>query len=162
MNKLRQAINSGRISSTQDKNIEVLFDDGSSHTEKGRLEFSSMIVDQATGAISLRAVVDNPKFDLLPGMFVRVRVPVADANNTIKVPQKAVTVAASGPEVYMIQEQKLVPVKVELGPMSGDFWIIKSGLKTGDRVVISDTTMVKSLGVPVVGMTEKEMQAARQ
>ncbi|RDE24514.1 efflux RND transporter periplasmic adaptor subunit [Motiliproteus coralliicola] len=159
--RIRQAMNAGLISGPDDKNIEINLGDGTIYPEKGQLEFSSMEVDEATGAISLRAVVDNPDFVLLPGMFVRVKVPVATTNNVIKVPQKAVNITPKGPEVYMVKDSKLVPVKIELGPMTGEYWFVRSGLNHGDRVVVSDTSILKTMaGAQFVGMTSAEMQDA--
>ncbi|WP_421863513.1 efflux RND transporter periplasmic adaptor subunit [Motiliproteus sp.] len=159
--RIRQAMNAGLISGPDDKNIEINLGDGTVYPEKGQLEFSSLEVDEATGAVSLRAVVDNPNFVLLPGMFVRVKVPVATTNNVIKVPQRAVNITPKGPEVYMVKDGKLTPVKIELGPMTGEYWFVRSGLNNGDRVVVSDTSILKTMaGAQFVGMTAAEMQNA--
>ena len=159
--RIRQATQAGRLANTENNNIEILFSDGSSYPQKGKLEFSSMEVDQATGAISLRAVVENPDSVLLPGMFVRVKVPVATTNNVVKVPQKAVTITPQGPQVYLIADGQLKPQILELGPMTGDNWYVRSGLDAGARVVVSDTSILKTIpGARFVGMTLQEMQAA--
>ncbi|MGB1239364.1 MAG: efflux RND transporter periplasmic adaptor subunit [Pseudomonadales bacterium] len=158
---IREATSAGKLTNTKNKNIEILFSDGSHYPHKAHLEFSSMSVDQATGAISLRAVVDNPDSSLLPGMFVRVKVPVATTQNTLKVPQKAVNITPQGAQVFLVKDKKLAPVNVVLGPMSGEFWYIKSGLSANDRVVTSDTTILGTLpGASFVGMTAQEMKAA--
>jgi len=159
--RIRQATQAGLVSGPDDKNIEIHLGDGTVYPERGRLEFSSMDVDQDTGSISLRAVVENPERVLLPGMFVRVKVPVATTNNVVKVPQKAVNITSQGPEVFMVKDSKLVPVRIELGPMTGDNWFVRSGLNAGDRVVVSDTSILKTMaGAQFVGMTAQEMQAA--
>ena len=161
INKLRQAMNEGRLKDIKDTKLEILFDDGTVYPETGKLEFSSMVVDRETGSTSLRAVVDNPKSVLLPGMFVRVKVPVATTNNIIKVPQKSVTITTTGAEVFLIKDGNLTPVKITLGPMTGESWFVKSGLNSGDQVVLSDTAILKNIpGAKFVGMTQKQMQAA--
>ena len=161
VNRLRQAMNAGRLTDTKMTNLEILFDDGNVYPEKGQLEFSSMVVDRETGSTSLRAVVDNPKSILLPGMFVRVKVPVATTNNIIKVPQKSVTITPTGAEVFLIKDGNLAPVKITLGPMTGESWFVRSGLNNGDQVVLSDTTILKNIpGAKFVGMTQEQMQAA--
>ncbi len=161
VNRLRQAMNAGRLTDTKMTNLEILFDDGNVYPEKGQLEFSSMVVDRETGSTSLRAVVDNPKSVLLPGMFVRVKVPVATTNNIIKVPQKSVTITPTGAEVFLIKDGNLAPVKITLGPMTGESWFVRSGLNNGDQVVLSDTTILKNIpGAKFVGMTQEQMQAA--
>ncbi len=154
-------MNAGRLTDTKMTNLEILFDDGNVYPEKGQLEFSSMVVDRETGSTSLRAVVDNPKSVLLPGMFVRVKVPVATTNNIIKVPQKSVTITPTGAEVFLIKDGNLAPVKITLGPMTGESWFVRSGLNNGDQVVLSDTTILKNIpGAKFVGMTQEQMQAA--
>ncbi len=161
VNRMRQAMNAGRLKDTKMTNLEILFDDGNVYPEKGKLEFSSMVVDRETGSTSLRAVVDNPNFVLLPGMFVRVKVPVATTNNIIKVPQKSVTITPTGAEVFLVKDGNLTPVKISLGPMTGEDWFVRSGLNNGDRVVLSDTSILKNMaGAKFAGMTKKEMQAA--
>jgi membrane fusion protein (multidrug efflux system) len=159
--RIRQATSAGRLTNTKNKNIEILFSDGSAYEKKGHLEFSSMTVDQATGAISLRAVVDNPKNSLLPGMFVRVKVPVATTNNTIKIPQKAVNITGQGAKVFIVKDKKLIALNVQLGPMKGDSWFVKAGLNIGDKVVLSDTSIIKTIpGATFIGMTAQQMKAA--
>ena len=106
--KIRQATAAGRLSDTKDIAIDVSFSDGSPYEHKARLEFSSMSVDKATGAIALRAVIENPQNRLLPGMFVRVKVPIAKTNNIIKVPQKAVIISGRGAQVFLVKDKKLV------------------------------------------------------
>ncbi len=143
------------------KNIQVSFSNGSQYPHLAKLEFSSMSVDQATGAISLRAVVENPDSALLPGMFVRVKMPINSASSQVLVPQKAVKITPQGASVHIVSDKKLVPVAVELGAMNGTNWFIKSGLKQGDRVVVSDTSILGTLpNAQFIGMTGAEMQAA--
>ncbi len=146
------------IEQTNNKNITILFDNGQSYPEKGQLQFSSMNIDQSTGSASLRAIVSNPNKQLLPGMFVRVRMPILDKKDVIKVPQKAVQILSNGPAVFIVKNNQLVPLSVDLGEMAGTSWIINSGLKTGTRVVISDITFPLQTRSPVVGMTKQEMQ----
>lgn len=159
--RIRQATSAGQLTGTTNKNIEILFADGSIYNKRGHLEFSSMTVDKATGAISLRAVVDNPNNSLLPGMFVRVKVPVATTNNIIKVPQKAVNITDQGAQIFVVKDKKLIPVNVQLGPMKDDSWFVIAGLNNGDRVVLSDTSIVKTIpGATFIGMTAQQMKAA--
>lgn len=158
---IRQATSAGKLTDTGNNNIEILFGDGSAYPKKGKLEFSSMVVDQATGAIALRAVVDNPNKSLLPGMFVRVKVPLASTNNLIKIPQKAVNITPQGALVFLVKDKKLVPTNIQLGTMTDDSWFVQAGLNSGDKVVISDTTIVKGIpGATFIGLTAQQMQAA--
>ncbi len=143
------------------KNIQVSFSDGSQYPHLAQLEFSSMSVDQATGAIALRALVENPDSALLPGMFVRVKMPIDSASSRLFVPQKAVKITPQGASVHIVRDKKLTPVAVELGEMNGTHWFIKSGLKVGERVVVSDTSILGTIpNAQFIGMTGAEMQAA--
>ena len=161
VNRLRQARKAGRLTDAKNTNLEISFDDGTIYPDKAQLEFTSMTVDRETGSTSLRAVVNNPDSVLLPGMFVRVKVPVATTNNIIKVPQKSVSITPTGAEVYLIKDGNLAPVKISLGPMTGESWFVQSGLNNGDQVVLSDTTILKNIpGAKFVGMTEEQMKAA--
>ncbi len=159
--KIRQATSAGSLSDANDINIAVSFSDGSAYEHQAQLEFSSMSVDKTTGAIALRAVVDNPNNRLLPGMFVRVKVPIAKTNNIIKVPQKAVNITGQGAKVFIVKDNKLVMTDVTLGPMTGDSWFVQSGLNKGDKVVMSDTTILKNIpGATFIAMTAQQMKAA--
>jgi len=161
VNKLRQAMNEGRLKDITSTKLEILFDDGTIYPETGKLEFSSMVVDRETGSTSLRAVVNNPNSVLLPGMFVRVKVPVATTNNIIKVPQKSVTITPTGAQVFLIKDGNLASISITLGPMTGENWFVKSGLNNGDQVVLSDTAILKNIpGAKFVGMTKEQMQSA--
>jgi membrane fusion protein (multidrug efflux system) len=152
--------NQGTNTSTL-KNIQVSFSNGSQYPHLAQLEFSSMSVDQATGAISLRAVVENPETALLPGMFVRVKMPTNTASSQLYIPQKAVKITPQGASVHIVRDKKLTPVSIVLGAMNGTNWFIKSGLKSGDRVVVSDTSILGTLpNAQFIGMTGAEMQAA--
>lgn len=159
--KLKNALKKDDVSDSESNLIEIQFDDGSFYSEKGTLEFSSMSVDPTTGAITLRAVVDNPNQDLLPGMFVRVVIPVIDAENVLKVPQKSVEVTSTGTVVSVIEEGALKKVPVTLADMTEDgFWIVVDGLKAGDRVIVTDPTTAGMSGMPLVGKTAEELAKA--
>ncbi len=149
--RIRQALKNENINQSSSTEVEIKLGD---HVlqQKGMLEFAAMEVDAATGALSLRAVVDNPNRELLPGMFVRVKVPVATANQVIKVPQKAVEITPNGAVVYTVVDSQLSPLPIELGPMADGDWVVKSGLTVGTQVVVSDITLPKSMQMPVMPM----------
>ena len=97
MLRLQQAVKAGKLKKAESAKVELLLEDGSIYPQPGKLLFSDLAVDPATGAVSLRADFPIRKHELLPGMFVRIRFPQAVADNAIRVPQRAVQGGPAGP-----------------------------------------------------------------
>lgn len=118
--------------------VTLLLDDGSEYGYPGRLLFSEASVDETTGMVSLRAEFPNPNRDLLPGMFARARVIQAIRENAIMVPQRAVTRGAGGAgNVMVIDESNHAQARtIQTSEAIGDQWLVTSGLKAGERVII--------------------------
>ncbi|MBK9161460.1 MAG: efflux RND transporter periplasmic adaptor subunit [Nitrosomonadales bacterium] len=136
--RLRRSISDGRLKRAESAKVELLLEDGSVYPQDGRIFFADMAVDPATGSVSLRAQFPNPKRELLPGMFVRIRFPEAVAQNAIRIPQRAVQSGPEGQFVMMVgPESKAVPVPVKTGGMAGGDFLIASGLKGGEQVVVN-------------------------
>jgi membrane fusion protein (multidrug efflux system) len=134
---LREAIKSGRWRSATKARMELLLEDDSVYALPGKLLFSDLSVDPNTGAVSLRAEFPNPKKDLLPGMFVRVRYAQAKADKLISLPQRAVQLSPAGASVLVVGEDgKVAPRPVKLGGMSGSTWTVISGLSGGEQVIV--------------------------
>ncbi len=136
--RLQQAIKAGKVKRAGDTRVELVLEDGSVYAHPGKLQFADLAVDPNTGSIQLRAEFPNPKRELLPGTFVRVRVPQALMDNTIKLPQRAVQSNSSGQFVMVVDKDGKVsaqPVKAE--GMSGADWIIAEGLKGGEQVIVN-------------------------
>jgi membrane fusion protein, multidrug efflux system len=144
--------------------VTLLFDDGSEYGHSGKLLFSEVSVDQSTGMVSLRAEFPNPKHELLPGMFARARVVQAVKENAITVPQRALTRAAGGAgSVMVIDETDHARLRiVQTGEATGDKWVITSGLKAGERVIMEGLLKAKpdSPVVPEPFGTPKTIEAA--
>jgi len=107
--------------------------------EKGLLQFADVTVDQGTGTVQLRILFENPKIDLLPGMFVKARVTQGQADAAILVPQKAVTRNADGSTtIWLVGEDNTVQVHpIIVTRVVGDQWLVSSGLEAGDRIVVT-------------------------
>lgn len=148
LNKLRDLFSGSDATDSGSQQVAILFNDGTPYEYSGQLEFSSLSVDPDTGSVMLRAIVKNPEHQLLPGMFVRVETPVADSQTLIQVPQKTVQITAKGPMVKVVKDGKLAMQPIELGPMLGESWVIKSGLNAGDKVIVSNTQFLQP-GTPV-------------
>jgi membrane fusion protein (multidrug efflux system) len=129
--------------------VELVLDDGSIYPLSGKLLFSDLAVDPGTGSVSLRAEFSNPKHELLPGMFARVRFSEGTAENTIKVPQRAVQTTTQGQLVMVVDaESKVAPRPVKTGDMAEGDFVITDGLKPGDLVIVNGLQKVR-LGSPV-------------
>ena len=136
--RLRQAVMNGKLKRAESTKVELLQEDGSVYPESGKIFFTDMAVDPGTGAISLRAEFPNPKRELLPGMFVRIRFPEALAENAIRVPQRAVQVGPQGQFVMIVgAENKMTPVPIKTDSMSGEDFIVSEGLKGGEQVIVN-------------------------
>lgn len=134
---LREAIKSGRWRAAGTARMELVLEDDSVYPLTGKLLFSDLAVDPGTGAVSMRAEFPNPKKELLPGMFVRVRFAQARADKLVTLPQRAVQLTPNGAMVLLVDpEGKVVPRPVKLGGMSGSTWTITSGLAGGEQVIV--------------------------
>ncbi|HEX5392142.1 MAG TPA: efflux RND transporter periplasmic adaptor subunit [Rhodocyclaceae bacterium] len=144
MLQLRRAIQAGKLKQTKETKVELVLEDGTPYPLPGKLMFSDLAVDPNTGAIMLRAEIPNPKRDLLPGMFVRVRFPQASMDKAIKVPQRAVITSPQGQSVMVVDAQgKVSPRPIKTGAMSGTDWIVTEGLQPGDQVVVNGLQKAK-------------------
>lgn len=147
---LKRAVEEGKLASPApgEARVELVFDDGSLYPEAGRLLFASASVDPTTGQVTLRAQFSNPKHDLLPGMFVRVRTAQAVREGAITIPQRAVTRARDGrAQVYLVSEGGIAEARdIELGRALDSEWVVEAGLKEGERVVVEGLQKVHSGG----------------
>jgi membrane fusion protein (multidrug efflux system) len=136
--RLRRAVNAGSLQPAQSTKVELVLEDGSIYPLPGKLMFTDMAADPATGSVSLRAEVANPKHELLPGMFVTVRFPQALLDNAISIPQRALQANPQGQFVMVVDaESKANPRPVKVGRMTGGDFVIESGLKDGDQVIVN-------------------------
>lgn len=138
ISSLQQAIRAGKLQRSPSAKVELILEDGSIYTQSGKFLFSDMAVDPGTGNVSLRAEIPNPRYELLPGMFVRIRFPQAIANNAIKVPQRAVQINPQGQFVLLVEAGgKVSPRPVKTGSMAGGDFIISEGLQGGEQVIVN-------------------------
>lgn len=149
MLRLRQAVKAGKLKRAGSVKVEMLLEDGSAYPHSGKIFFTDMAVDPATGAVSLRAEFPNPQRELLPGMFVRLRFPEAVADNVIRVPQRAVHANPQGQFVMAVGADGMAgPIPVKTGGMAGGDFIIAEGLKGGEQVVVNGLQKIRP-GAPV-------------
>jgi len=136
--RLRRALAQGDLNAAAAARIGLLLEDGSRYPLEGKLQFSDVTVDPNTGAITLRAEFPNPKRELLPGMYVRAVVEEGSKRGALLVPQQAVTRDGSGkPLAYVVTaDSKLEQRPLQIERAIADQWLVNTGLKAGDRLVV--------------------------
>lgn len=123
---------------SEDKSpIELILADGSVYGEAGAIDFADRALNAATGTLTLRAVFPNPSGLLRPGMTTRVRIVYEVAQDALLIPQKAVTELLGKQFVAVVGEgDKVEQRPITTGPRLGELWLVQSGLKAGERIVV--------------------------
>jgi RND family efflux transporter MFP subunit len=117
--------------------IEVALQTDTGFPHKGTLDYVSPTLNQSTGTISVRGILKNADRVLLPGYFVRVRVPFDQQQSALLVPDSALGADQAGRYVLVVNGENVVEQrKVATGQVDGGLRVIESGLKPEDRVVI--------------------------
>ncbi|WP_432720487.1 efflux RND transporter periplasmic adaptor subunit [Jeongeupia wiesaeckerbachi] len=129
--------------------VSLKLADGSVFKHTGVIDFSDSKVDPSTGTIKVRAVIPNPEGDLLPGQFVRVVLDGAKLNNAVLIPQRAVIQLQADKAVLVLNNKNVVePRVIQLGQERDNDFVVREGLKDGDRVVV-DGVLKARPGQPV-------------
>jgi RND family efflux transporter MFP subunit len=104
---------------------------------KGTLDYASPTVDAGTGTLTARAILDNPDGVLLPGLFVRVRIPTRTVDDALMVPDAALGADQSGRYLLVVGKDDIVEQRnVEIGSAEGTLRVIEKGIKADDRVIV--------------------------
>ena len=149
--RIQADVQAGRLALPKGGKFEVALRraDGSLYGHTGHLNFSDVRVSTATGTREARAELPNPEGALRPGEFVRVILRGATRPNAITVPQRAVLEGPQGKFVYVVNDKSQAePRPVQAGEWAGESWVITSGLKGGERVIV-DGVMRIGPGAPV-------------
>ncbi|WP_139809898.1 efflux RND transporter periplasmic adaptor subunit [Sphingomonas azotifigens] len=125
--------------------VEIVTASGAVHPVKGRILFSGIAVDPGTGDALVRVEVANPGERLLPGMFVRARLPRPGMSAALTVPQQAVTRADDGTaQLAVVDTQDRVHVRrVQLGPIVDGRYVVLAGLRAGEVVIVEGQDRVQ-------------------
>lgn len=116
--------------------LELELQTETGYPHKGNLDYLSPSINQSTGTLAVRGVLPNPNRVLLPGFYVRVRVPFGEEAKALLVPDVALGSDQAGRYVLVVNSDNVVEQrKVQAGPLDGDLRVIESGLKPEDRVV---------------------------
>ncbi|WP_041523907.1 efflux RND transporter periplasmic adaptor subunit [Gilvimarinus agarilyticus] len=147
---MRRQLMSGRVSQAQQPKVTLRLEDGSQYAHEGELQFSDMSVNETTGTVVLRALFDNPDSLILPGMFVRATVDEGKRDNTVLVPQRAVTRDREGNATALVvnAESQVELRQIRASRAVGSDWLVDEGLAAGDRVIVAGLQKVRP-GAPV-------------
>jgi len=147
LSRIRTSLAEGGTSAAE---VKLLREDGRIYPHRGRLDVTDVTVDQGTSAVMLRAVVPNPDGELLPGMYVRVRLREAVRENAILAPQQGVTRDPQGRATALLVNDagQVVQRRLETARAIGGFWLVDNGLEAGDRLIVSGLQKVQP-GAPV-------------
>jgi RND family efflux transporter MFP subunit len=117
---------------------EVGLQSESGYPHQGTLDYAAPSVNPSTGTLAVRAVLQNANRVLLPGYFVRVRVPLGPPQDSLLVPDVALGSDQGGRYVLIVNKEDIVEQrKVEIGAMVDTLRVIESGVASGDRVIVS-------------------------
>lgn len=138
----------GHLSPANVKAVTLLTSDGKEYAEKGTLNFAASVIDPALGTQQLRASFENANKQLLPGQFVRVRVTTGYQDGVFVVPQTAVMTNDQGKFVYVAEKDKsgntVAAIRfIQAGGWQGMNWIVLSGLKVGEQVIVDNLLKVQ-------------------
>ena len=125
--------------------VRLKLEDASDYEQAGTLQFSEVTVDEGTGSITLRALFPNPDRILLPGMFVREQLQEGVRQDAVLVPQQGVTHDQKGQPTALVvgADNKVELRQLDTDRAIGDQWLVNSGLKAGDRVIVEGLQTAK-------------------
>ena len=147
MLRLRAEIAAGRLQAGAKGEVPVrlILEDGSEYPVEGRLALSEVTVDAGTGSVTLRARFANADGVLLPGMYVRARLPQGTRSDAILVPHKALSRDPLGNALVMAvdAESKVVARPVQVAQSLGEHWVVTGGVKAGERIIVEGLQKVR-------------------
>ncbi len=143
----------------KNRKVELYFSDGTKYEYDGTQDFIDNKVDISTGTVTMRATFKNPSDQLLHGAFVNVKLFANKPVKTPIVPLVAVQENQAGKYVYVVDENNLPQlVYIKVDGQYGDNWIIKDGLKIGDKIIVDGIQKV----VPNAAIRIKEKSESQK
>ena len=140
----------GKLFAVKDMRIELLLPDGSTYSRQGKVDFISFQINPATDSVLVRGIIPNNEppqvgdYDLIPGQYVPVRLTVGEDADALLIPQPALVESQIGKQVFVVTADNKVEVRnVEVGRSYENQWIIKKGLKKGEKVIVEGTQKVR-------------------
>ena len=143
--------------------VELYLSNGSLFDQKGLLDFIDRNIDTSTGTILVQATFPNPNKIRRPGQFVRVKVKVMDLKDALLVPQKCLIELQGQYSVLIVnKENKIETVQVVIGEKIPGYTIIKSGIKSGDQVILEGLQKAKPGLAVIPVVTEYKNQSTKK
>lgn len=145
--RFRSDIASGRLKFTgPNVAVKLKLETGAEYAQSGKLEFAEANIDETTGTFTVRAEFPNPDRLLLPGMFVRASIQEGIAENSFLLPQRAVGRNTKGEATakFVSAEGKVEERVLTTRRSIGNNWLIDSGIKDGERVIVEGGQLVRS------------------
>ncbi len=136
---LKQAMATGGVTRGDGSaRVQLILPNGTIYPIEGRLQFAEVTVDQTTGAVTLRATFPNPNGLLLPGMYVRAKLVEGTRRQAIMAPTAGITRDPRGGATALVvnAQNKVEQRNVTTDRVIGDKWIVTSGLKPGDKLIV--------------------------
>jgi len=140
----------GKLFETADMRIEILLPDGSTYDRQGKINFISFQINPTTDTVLVRGIIANKKdqgvgdFDLIPGQYAPVRLILGQDPAALLIPQPALVESQIGKQVFVVNaDNKVESRSVEVGRGYQHQWIIKKGLKKGEKVIVEGTQKVR-------------------
>lgn len=158
----REEIKKGLLEYPKDMNftVEAILADGTKFPYIGTVDFADPVLQQSTGTMLVRAIFKNPDILLRPGQFVRAKAMGAIRPNAITVPQQAVLQGKKGMYVYVVDKDNKAEIRpIDAGGWYEKDWIVNSGLKVGDEVIVDGASKVYP-AAPVTVNNQKNAPAA--
>lgn len=142
--RLRQSIAQGKAMEGSPQ-VQIVLEDGEVYPIVGQLALADAKVDEATGAVTVRAVFPNPDGILIPGMYVNANLAQSLIHNAVLLPQTAITRTPQGKtQVYIVNQDKKIEVReVQTAGTHNGQWVVNGGLQNGDAVVVMGGAKVK-------------------
>jgi membrane fusion protein (multidrug efflux system) len=123
--------------------LEVILPDGTPYTPLGSVDFGDVTVDPTNAALAYRGIIANPQRQLLPGMFVTVRLTLGTQNRAYVVPQAIVRRDSAGAFVEVAgPDDKVLQKHIQAETMVGSNWLVTGGLADGDRIIATNVDQV--------------------
>lgn len=153
--KMRELQN--KLGKQESAPVQLYLENGKKYDEIGQLKLTEVSVDESTSSVTLRAVFNNSKRILLPGMYVKTKIINAIEENGITVPQKSVSYDTYGnPFLYVIDENNKVEKRnIEIYGALKDKWIVSNGVSSGEKVITEGTEKVRAGEVVNPSINEK-------
>lgn len=144
MLNLKEALRAGQLTHGGAR-VQLVLPNGKTYPIEGELKFSDVTVDPSSGSVTIRATFPNPDGTLLPGMYVRARLAQGTSPQAILAPQQGITRNDHGDAVALVvnAQNKVEQRQVVTGQAVGDKWVVTSGLKPGDRLIVEGQLMLK-------------------